>query len=146
MTEWDRLHRQAKIMKERYPAGTRIMLLRMGNDPRPVEPNTKGTVIGVDDIGTVHCKFDNGRSLGVVSARIPSAPSPTRNLRRNKALTRAKLRRWECEVIMQNYTIEIPNQYVESLLHCAAETGLSGEEIVESAIKKILERRMTDNA
>lgn len=66
MTEWDRLHRQAKIMKERYPAGTRIMLLRMGNDPRPVEPNTKGTVIGVDDIGTVHCKFDNGRSLGVV--------------------------------------------------------------------------------
>lgn len=66
MTEWDRLHRQAKIMKERYPAGTRIMLLQMGDDPRPVEPNTKGTVVAVDDIGTIHCKFDNGRSLGIV--------------------------------------------------------------------------------
>jgi hypothetical protein len=66
MTEWERLHRQAQIMKNRYPAGTRIMLLQMGNDPRPVEPNTKGTVIAVDDIGTIHCNFDNGRSLGLI--------------------------------------------------------------------------------
>ena len=66
MIEWDRLHKQAQIMKERYPAGTRIMLLQMGSDPRPVEPNTKGTVVAVDDIGTIHCDFDNGRSLGVI--------------------------------------------------------------------------------
>ena len=66
MTEWDRLHRQAQIMKNRYPAGTRIMLLQMGSDPRPVEPNTKGTVVAVDDIGTIHCDFDNGRGLGIV--------------------------------------------------------------------------------
>ena len=66
MTEWDRLHKQAQIMKERYPAGTRIMLLQMGSDPRPVEPNTKGTVVAVDDIGTIHCDFDNGRGMGIV--------------------------------------------------------------------------------
>ena len=66
MTEWERLHRQAKTMKERYPAGTRIMLLHMGCDPNPIPPNTKGTVIDVDDIGTLHCDFDNGRSLGIV--------------------------------------------------------------------------------
>lgn len=66
MTEWDRLRRQAQRMKESYPAGTRIMLLHMGADPNPVAPNTKGTVAFVDDIGTVHCDFDNGRSLGVV--------------------------------------------------------------------------------
>ena len=66
MTEWDRLRKQAQIMKERYPAGTRIMLLEMGSDPRPVEPNTKGTVVAVDDIGTIHCNFDNGRGLGIV--------------------------------------------------------------------------------
>ena len=66
MSEWDRLHRQAKMMKERYPAGMRIMLLHMGSDPFPVAPNTKGTVVVVDDIGTVHCDFDNGRSLGMV--------------------------------------------------------------------------------
>ena len=42
------------------------MLLQMGSEPRPVEPNTKATVVAVDDIGTIHCDFDNGRGLGIV--------------------------------------------------------------------------------
>ena len=66
MTDWDRLHKQAQIMKERYPAGTRIMLLHMSDNLNPVPPNTKGTVDHVDDIGTLHCTFDNGRGFGVV--------------------------------------------------------------------------------
>ena len=66
MNEWDRLHRQAQRYKEAYPPGTRIMLLGMENDPNPVESGTRGTVRVVDDIGTLHCDFDNGRSLGVV--------------------------------------------------------------------------------
>ena len=66
MNDWDRLHRQAQRYKEAYPPGTRIMLLSMGNDPNPVESGTRGTVRAVDDIGTLHCDFDNGRSLGVV--------------------------------------------------------------------------------
>ncbi len=38
----------------------------MGDDPpRPVEDNMRGTVRFVDDIGAVHCTFDNGRSLGL---------------------------------------------------------------------------------
>lgn len=59
MNEWERLHQQAKRYKAEYPPGTRIMLLGMGNDPRPVEANTRGTVRVVDDIGTLHCTFDN---------------------------------------------------------------------------------------
>ena len=53
-------------MKETYPPGTRIELDYMGDDPRPIALGTKGTVRIVDDIGTVHCNFDNGRSLGLV--------------------------------------------------------------------------------
>ena len=66
MNEYDRLYRQAQRYKEAYPPGTRIMLLGMENDPNPVESGTRGTVRVVDDIGTLHCDFDNGRSLGVV--------------------------------------------------------------------------------
>ena len=66
MNDWERLHRQAEEYKESYPPGTRIMLLQMGDDPHPVEPNTRGTVKFVDDMGTLHCDFDNGRQLGVV--------------------------------------------------------------------------------
>ena len=66
MNEYDRLHRQAQQYKELYPEGTRILLLHMGGDPRPVEDNTRGTVEFVDDIGTIRCSFDNGRQLGII--------------------------------------------------------------------------------
>lgn len=66
MNDWDRLYRQAQRYKEAYPPGTRILLLSMGNDPNPVESGTRGTVRAVDDIGTLHCDFDNGRRLGIV--------------------------------------------------------------------------------
>lgn len=66
MNEWDRLRKIAQIYKEKYPPGTRVVLLNMGNDPRPIESGTRGTVRVVDDIGTIHCDFDNGRSLGMV--------------------------------------------------------------------------------
>ena len=56
----------AADIRRKYPAGTRVVLDRMGEDPRPVPPGTKGTVLYVDDIGTVHCSFDSGRMLGLI--------------------------------------------------------------------------------
>ncbi len=57
----------AKInwLKEQYPPGTRVQLDRMGDDPRPVEAGTMGTIDAVDDMGTIFCDFDNGRQLGI---------------------------------------------------------------------------------
>lgn len=57
-----------KWIKERYPVGTRIELDFMGDDPHPIEPGTRGTVRVVDDLGTVHCDFDNGRRMGLLPA------------------------------------------------------------------------------
>ena len=54
-----------EFYKEHYPVGTRVHLDSMGDDPRPVPAGTKGTVVAVDDMGTVHVNFDNGRALGV---------------------------------------------------------------------------------
>ena len=59
-------HNLVKRMKETYLPGTRIELDMMGDDPRPIATGTRGTVRAVDDIGTVHCDFDNGRHLGLV--------------------------------------------------------------------------------
>ncbi|SDB40928.1 hypothetical protein SAMN02910317_02049 [Ruminococcaceae bacterium FB2012] len=57
---------QIERLKEQYPLGTRIELHFMPDDPRPIKPGTCGTVRFVDDIGTLHCEFDDGRMLGVI--------------------------------------------------------------------------------
>ena len=58
--------RQVERIKERYPIGTRIELLSTMDDIQGVERGTKGTVVGVDDMGTIHMKWDNGRGLGLI--------------------------------------------------------------------------------
>lgn len=66
MNEWEKQRNRAEYLKKAYPSGTRIVLNSMGNDPRPIESGTRGTVKFVDDIGTVHCRFDDGRRLGLI--------------------------------------------------------------------------------
>ena len=58
--------KEIENIKHRYPKGTEICLDSMENDPNPVLKGIKGKVICVDDIGTVHCAFDNGRQLGLI--------------------------------------------------------------------------------
>ena len=66
MNEWERLRRQAQRYKENYPPGTRVMLLSMEDPWAPVPSGTRGTVEAVDDIGQLHMKWDNGRTLALV--------------------------------------------------------------------------------
>lgn len=51
-------------LKEQYLSGTRVELLEM-NDISAPPIGTLGTVKYVDDIGTIHVKWDNGSNLGV---------------------------------------------------------------------------------
>ena len=52
-------------LKDFYKPGDRIVIDRMDCDIMPIEPGTAGTIVMIDDIGTLHCRFDNGRHLGV---------------------------------------------------------------------------------
>ena len=58
--------KMVNFIKEQYPPGTRIRLNSMEDPYAPVAPGTEGVVDFVDDIGTIHMKWDNGRSLGIV--------------------------------------------------------------------------------
>lgn len=52
-------------LKAEYSAGTRIELVRMEDEYSRLKPGDKGTVTGVDDIGTIHVSWDCGSSLGI---------------------------------------------------------------------------------
>lgn len=52
-------------VRREYPAGTRVELIRM-DDLQAPPPGTQGTVIGVDDTGSLLMRWDNGSGLNVV--------------------------------------------------------------------------------
>ena len=51
-------------IRREYPVGARVELVRM-NDPQAPPIGTKGTVRGVDDIGSIMVAWDNGSGLSV---------------------------------------------------------------------------------
>lgn len=52
-------------LRKEYPQGTRIRLLEMDDSQAP-PIGTEGTVLDVDDIGSLVVHWDNGSSLNVV--------------------------------------------------------------------------------
>ena len=71
-----------KRIRKEFPSGTRVELLRM-DDPQAPPIGTQGTVLGVDDIGSIMVAWDNGSGLSVAFGedlcrsrwRQPSLPS-----------------------------------------------------------------------
>lgn len=53
-----------QALRERFKPGTRVELLRM-DDVQAPPIGTRGTVIGVDDIGSIMVHWDNGSGLSV---------------------------------------------------------------------------------
>lgn len=52
-------------VRESYPKGTRVELVRM-DDLQAPPPGTRGTVLAVDDAASLIVRWDNGSSLNVV--------------------------------------------------------------------------------
>ena len=52
-------------LRKEYPVGCRVELMSM-NDEQAPPTGTKGTVRGVDDIGSIMVDWDNGCGLSVV--------------------------------------------------------------------------------
>lgn len=54
-----------QALREQFPRGARVELVKM-DDPQAPPIGTKGTVLGVDDIGSIMVAWDSGGSLNVV--------------------------------------------------------------------------------
>ena len=58
-------HKQVEEMRAIYPKGTRIELVKM-DDVQAPPIGTKGTVLCVDDTGSIVVAWDNGSHLNVI--------------------------------------------------------------------------------
>ena len=56
---------EVKYIRQKYTQGMNIELIKMYDFQAP-PTGTKGTIDFVDDIGTIHIKWENGSSLGLV--------------------------------------------------------------------------------
>ena len=57
---------ELEALREKYPQGCRVELVKMDDPYREMPPGLKGTVEDVDDSGSIHVHWENGSSLAVV--------------------------------------------------------------------------------
>ena len=57
-------HEIVERLRREYPAGTHVELVRM-DDAQAPPIGTRGTVLGVDDIGSIMVAWDTGSGLSV---------------------------------------------------------------------------------
>ncbi|WP_229408019.1 DUF4314 domain-containing protein [Massiliimalia massiliensis] len=69
LNEYEKMRRMVQRTKETYPPGTRLELISMDDPYAPVPSGTRGTLRFIDDMGTLHMQWDNGRTLGIVPGR-----------------------------------------------------------------------------
>ena len=55
-----------KQLREYYKPGTRVMLIRMNDPHTKLRRGDRGTVVCVDDIGSIHVGWDQGSTLAVI--------------------------------------------------------------------------------
>ena len=53
-------------LRKQYPVGTKIQLISMRDEKYPILPGTIGVVTHIDDLGSIHMKWQNGSSLALI--------------------------------------------------------------------------------
>ena len=53
-------------LRKQYPVGTKIQLISMRDEKYPILPGTIGEVTHIDDMGSIHMKWQNGSSLAII--------------------------------------------------------------------------------
>ena len=67
MNYWGISKETVNRLREEYPTGCRVELTKM-SDPYRIDlvPGCRGTVVHVDDSGSIHVNWDIGSSLAVI--------------------------------------------------------------------------------
>lgn len=58
--------REIQKTRRKYPAGSRIELIEMEDPYAHPKAGDQGTVVGVDDLGQILMRWDNGSTLSLI--------------------------------------------------------------------------------
>ena len=134
MNESQQIRELVRRFKEMYKPGTRVELERMGDDPRPIPPGTRGTVRVVDDMGTVHCDFDNGRRMGLVPG-----------VDRFRQLTQAEVLEEQCEIRQQLFIDKVNEEVIPCIEWVGMKTAYrSGDMEVPTELLSMLHAKFLE--
>lgn len=78
--QMEKMKNNIEKLRLEYQNGNRVKLIRM-DDMQAPPMGTKGTVMGVDDIGSILVSWDNGSHLNVVYGEDQCEKSSQRNLK-----------------------------------------------------------------
>ena len=53
-------------LRKKYPVGTKLQLISMRNEKYPIPPGNVGEVTHIDDMGSIHMKWENGSFLAII--------------------------------------------------------------------------------
>lgn len=57
---------ELEALREKYPPGCRVELVKMDDPYREMPPGLQGVVTGIDDTGSIHVNWQNGSNLAVI--------------------------------------------------------------------------------
>ena len=90
--------RKVAMTRLNYPPGTRLELISM-DDPQAIPPGSRGTVDHVDDMGTIHMRWDSGRSLGIVPGEDSFRKLTPGEIAQQQAAQEQQMEGMECQTL-----------------------------------------------
>ena len=103
-------------LRERYPQGCRVELVRMEDPYREMPPGLKGVVTGVDDSGSIHVDWQNGSSLAVIFGEDHAVKIEDGEVTVGELLRRYVSRRKEFHFMTPSGYVDLTAQEAEKIL------------------------------
>ncbi len=132
---------ELEALREKYPPGCRVELVKMDDPYREMPPGLRGVVTGIDDSGSIHVDWQNGSSLAVIFGEDHAVKIEDGEVTVGELLRRYVSRRKEFHFMTQSGYVDLTAQDAEKIL--AGEMKPKGhpgnpEYAVEMEIRELL--------
>ena len=135
---------ELEALREKYPKGCRVELIKMDDPYREMPPGLKGVVTGIDDSGSIHVDWQNGSSLAVIFGEDHAVKIEDGEVTVGELLRRYVSRRKEFHFMTPSGYVDLTAQEAEKIL--AGEMKPKGhpgnpEYAMEMEVRELLEFR-----